>query len=30
VPGWLDVAVLVGQLSGDPLPKTVEMIHELG
>jgi hypothetical protein len=28
--GWLDVAVLVGQLSGDTLPQTVEMAHELG
>jgi hypothetical protein len=29
-PGWLDVAVLVGQLTGDTLPQTVEMTHELG
>ena len=29
-PGWLDVAVLVGQLTGDALPQTVEMTHELG
>jgi hypothetical protein len=28
--GWLDVAVLVGQLTGDALPQTVEMTHELG
>ena len=28
-PGWLDVAVLVGQLGGDTLPQTVEMTHEL-
>ena len=29
-PGWLDGAVLVGQLTGDALPQTVEMTHELG
>ena len=29
-PGWLDVAVLVGQLTCDTLPQTVEMTHELG
>jgi len=29
-PGRLDVAVLVGQLTGDTLPETVEMTHELG
>ena len=29
-PGWLDVAVLVGQLTGDALPQTMEMIDELG
>jgi hypothetical protein len=28
-PGWLDGAVLVGQLSGDALPQIVEMTHEL-
>ena len=30
VPGWLNVAVLVGQLTGDTLPQTVETTHELG
>ena len=29
-PGWLDVAVLVGQLTGDVLPQSLEMTHELG
>lgn len=29
-PGWLDVAVLVGQLSGDALPQIVDMTHQLG
>jgi hypothetical protein len=29
-PGWLAVAVLVGQLTSDTLPQTVEMTHELG
>jgi hypothetical protein len=29
-PSRLDVAVLVGQLTGDTLPQTVEMTHELG
>jgi hypothetical protein len=29
-PGWLAVAVLVGQLASDTLPQTVEMTHELG
>jgi hypothetical protein len=30
VPGWLAVAVLAGQLTGDALPQIVEMTHELG
>jgi hypothetical protein len=25
--GWLDAAVLAGQLSGDALPQIVEMTH---
>jgi hypothetical protein len=29
-PGWLDVAVWVGQLSGDALPQIVDMTHQLG
>ena len=29
-PGWLDIAVKVGQLTGDKLPQTVETTHELG
>jgi hypothetical protein len=29
-PGRLDVAVLVGQVTGDTLPQSVEMTHELG
>jgi hypothetical protein len=29
-PGWLDVATLVGQLTGDALPESVEMTHEFG
>jgi hypothetical protein len=29
-PGTLDVAVKVGQLTGDTLPQTVETTYELG
>jgi hypothetical protein len=29
-PGWLGIAVKVGQLTGDTLPQTVETTHELG
>ena len=29
-PGRVDVAVLVGKLTGDTLPQTVEVTHELG
>jgi hypothetical protein len=29
-PGWLAVAVLVGQLHGDASPKGVEMTHQVG
>jgi hypothetical protein len=28
-PGWLDVTVLVGRLTGDALPQTMDMTHEL-
>jgi hypothetical protein len=30
LPGWLGVAVVVGQLHGDALPKGVEMAHQVG
>jgi hypothetical protein len=29
-PGRVDVAILVGKLTGDTLPQTVEVTHELG